>query len=153
MNLFGKEGPMRIALILLGGVALALAGCGSGGAAPVSGKVTLNGKPLAKATVTFQPTAKGGMDAGVASTGETNDQGEYTLKVVGTGAPGAIVGEHRVSITALQGPAPDPKDDNPKPREDLVPERYNAKTELKFTVPSGGTKEADFKLTSHTGGS
>src|SRR5262245_25108766 len=101
---------MRRAIVLLGCVAVALSGCGRWGAAPVSGKVTLNGKPLANAKVTFQPIGTGGKEAGPASVGETNAAGEYTLTMIRKGGAGAVVGKHRVTITALQGPAPDPSD-------------------------------------------
>ena len=43
-------------------LALALslaAGCGRDGVAPVSGRVTLNGQPLANVHVSFQPIAAG----------------------------------------------------------------------------------------------
>jgi hypothetical protein len=144
---------MRRVVVLLVCVALALSGCGRWGTARVSGKVTLNGKALANARVTFQPIGERGKEAGPASVGETNESGEYTLTMVRKGGPGAMLGMHRVTITALQGPPPDPTDDNPPPRKDLVPERYNTKTELKFEVLPGGTTEADFKLTAHVGGS
>jgi hypothetical protein len=137
---------MRGRLIVLSCVALPLLGCGGNKLVPVSGKVTLNGKPLAGATVTFQPYNKGKREAGPASAGETNAQGEFTLKLSGKNANGAVVGEHKVSISALQGPPPSSADDNPKPRVDLVPERYNTQTELKFQVPAGGTDKADFNL-------
>ena len=60
---------MRARLVL--GVAVVLAlGCASKKYAPVSGKVTVNGKPLAKAEVSFQPiAAEGSVDAGVGSNG------------------------------------------------------------------------------------
>jgi hypothetical protein len=144
---------MRRVLVLLGCLAVALSGCASWGVAPVSGKVTLNGKALPNAKVTFQPIGKNGKEVGPASYGETNGSGEYSLSLIGNKGKGAMLGMHRVTITALQGPPPDPADDNPKPRVDLVPERYNKDTELKFEVLPGGTKEADFKLTSHVGGS
>lgn len=137
---------MRGRLLLFACVTLLALGCGGEQAVPVSGKVTLNGAPLPNAKVIFQPVAKSGTETGPPSEGTTNAQGEYTLQLVGRGTPGAVVGSHRVSISALQGAAPDPKDDNPKPRKELVPERYNANTELKFDVPAGGTSKADFPL-------
>ncbi len=60
---------------------------------PVSGVVTLDGKPLAGAAITFVPVA-----GGVFGCGSTNNSGEFTL---GTFAEtdGALAGVHRVSIT------------------------------------------------------
>jgi hypothetical protein len=134
-------------LLVLACAVLPVLGCGGVRLAPVSGRVTLNGQPLANAKVIFQPVAKEGVNAGPASQGETNAQGEYTLKTIIGDKDGAVVGQHLVSVSALQGPAPDPTKDNNPPRKELVPERYNAKTELKFEVPATGTTKADFPLT------
>jgi hypothetical protein len=65
--------------------------------AKVLGTVTLEGKPLAGATVTFYPDAKDGKKA----TGKTNDDGSYILK---TGdADGAAPGKYRVTISLKRG--------------------------------------------------
>jgi hypothetical protein len=134
---------------LLLGLALVLAlGCGSRKLAPVSGKVTLNDKPLANAMVSFQPIAPAGTtEAGPGSTGKTNEKGEFTLKS-SSGQDGAWVGEHRVIISSLASkPGQEDRRGGPKLQE-TIPERYNSQTTLKFTVKPGGSKEADFKLTS-----
>jgi len=142
---------MKLRLLLTLSLGLSILGCGGTQYAPVSGKVTYNGKPLPKAKVTFAPVPASGIEVpGPPSVGETNEQGEYTLSVVGKNAPGAFVGSHRVSISALQGPPPDPNKEGSKAQVELVPEKYNAKTELKFDVPAGGTKSADFALTPGT---
>jgi hypothetical protein len=151
----------RITFVAL--VALA-AGCGSGTSfAPVSGRVTLNGAPLANATVSFQPLAPdGSRNAAPGSTGTTNENGEY--KLVGPkGENGAWIGKHRVVITpAVEGgdsdarrPAPNPakekgsaKSNNPKEKApEKGPVRYNNPQDT-FTVPPDGTTSADFALTS-----
>jgi len=135
------------------GLALVLAlGCGPGKKfVPVSGKVTLNGKPLANATVSFQPIGEAGaIEAGVGSVAKTNEQGEFTLKA-STGEMGALVGKHRVIISC-----PNPKigDDDARPPRggwplaDKVPSRYNAESKETFDVPAAGTDKADFLLTS-----
>jgi hypothetical protein len=61
--------------------------------AAVSGKVNLDGKPLAGATVTFNPVDKGGK----AAIGKTDEEGNYVLKT-GTTA-GALPGKYRVTIS------------------------------------------------------
>jgi hypothetical protein len=137
---------------LLFGFAVVLGvGCGGPKFAEVSGKVTLNGEPLANATVSFQPIAKrGSIEAGEGSTGKTNEKGKFILKS-STGKSGAQVGEHQVSISALD-PKIGERDERPPrggwPLVDKVPSRYNAKSELTFHVPRGGTTKADFELTS-----
>src|SRR5438132_10533557 len=75
------------------------AGCGGPTLAPVSGKVTLDDKPLAGATVGFYPLDAKSPASAPTSSGRTNDKGEYKLQTVMTSRPGAVVGKHRVSIT------------------------------------------------------
>lgn len=142
---------MRARLVL--GLALVLAlGCGSRKFAPVSGKVTLNGQPLAGATVSFQPIApEGSVEAAPGSVGKTNEKGEYTLKAA-TGENGAWVGQHRVIISSLDPKVGEGDERAPRggwPLADKVPEKYSQdpKQMLTFTVPAGGTDKADFALT------
>jgi len=137
---------MKLRLFLPLCLLLTAVGCGGAGFVPVSGKVVLNGKPLPKAKVVFAPIPTSGIEAGPPSVGETNDQGEFTLTVQSKNTPGALVGQHRVVISALRGPAPDPNKEGGAPQFELVPEQFNAKTILKFDVPAGGTKSADFTL-------
>jgi hypothetical protein len=100
----------------------------------VTGVVTYDDQPLARANVVFQP--KGGI--GTTSVGFTNDKGEYRLTFSRT-AKGAIVGGHEVIINVW------PTDENPKPIK--VPARYNTATELSAEVKSGDNT-FDFELTS-----
>jgi hypothetical protein len=141
---------MRVRLVL--GVAIVLAmGCGGKKFVPVSGKVTLNKQPLAGATVTFQPIAEKGVEAGPAASGKTNDQGEYSLESI-TGDHGALPAKYNVTIQAL-----DPKAGDGDTRRrggpttpDKVPVKYalGMPQALKFEVPPGGTDKANFDLTS-----
>jgi hypothetical protein len=141
---------MRARLML--GLALALAlGCGSRKIAPVSGRVTLNGKPVANALVAFNPIPKEGTsEAGPGSVGTTNENGEFTL-MVSPGRKGAQVGRHRVAISAMNPQAGESDARLPRGRRPLVntiPSRYNEKSELTFEVPPGGTDQANFPLES-----
>jgi hypothetical protein len=119
-------------------------GCG-GGFVPVSGQVKLDGKPLANATVFFQPEQA---NAGPASQAVTDASGNFTLKVTSKDAPGALVGKHKVSISASEGDLGEVAGANPKPRTERVPAKYNSQTKLTFDVPAGGTTAANFDLTS-----
>lgn len=139
---------------LLAALLLCAIGCGGGPRlAPVSGKVTLDGKPLAGADISFYPVnVKAGSDAGIASTGKTDVNGEYSLETT-KGQRGAVVGPHRVSITRPIEDVGD-ADTRPKrtragpPMKDLVPARYmGEQSELKFEVLPEDNK-ADFPLTS-----
>jgi hypothetical protein len=131
------------------GMAMFLAlGCASEKYAPVSGKVTLNGQPLANAVVSFQPIApEGKLDAGPGSTGKTNDKGEYTLQSM-KGINGAMVGQHRVNISTQSATEGDLDGRGRQRVAELIPDRYNRMTQLTFDVRPGGTKEADFALQS-----
>src|SRR3954447_16076580 len=88
---------MKTLNCLLAAALVTVSGCGEvQKVASVSGVVTLNGKRLANASVTFSPIAKeGSIDAGDGSAGKTNANGEYTL-TTSRGVPGAMVGKHRV---------------------------------------------------------
>lgn len=63
----------------------------------VDGRVTVNGTPLANASVTFTPTGAGG-----ASIGVTDENGNYKL-YYGPSAVGAVPGNHRVTIEVGDG--------------------------------------------------
>jgi hypothetical protein len=66
---------------------------------PVTGTVTMNGKPLKNVKVTFQPDPDKGT-RGAGATGVTDDSGAFTLKYEGK-KDGTIVGHHRVLLTDL----------------------------------------------------
>jgi hypothetical protein len=142
-------GPAAVA------AAVALAGCdASPRVAPVSGRVTLNGQPLAAARVAFQPvgTGSGGLAPGPGSVGTTDADGRYTLALIGANRPGAVVGHHRVVVSKTDVPA-DPaaaSDEKPgaKSPKELLPKRYNDDTELTCDVPAGGNPDANFDLKS-----
>jgi hypothetical protein len=77
--------------------AAALCGCGDGRPerVPVSGLVTIDGKPLAKAFVNFYPAS------GRPSNGRTDESGRFVLGCF-EDADGAQVSEHEVSVIAVQ---------------------------------------------------
>jgi hypothetical protein len=143
---------MRANLLLGLAVVFAL-GCGSGKFAPVSGRVTLNGKPLANALVAFQPVGEEmAVEAGKGSSGKTNENGEYSLTAT-SGTRGAVVGKHQVLISTQEA---DRGDNDQRPKRgsrasmNKIPQRYTigGKDQLTFVVSSGGTNNADFALTS-----
>lgn len=119
---------------------LALAGCGGAPAdapeaAPVKGKVTRSGAPLAGVSVSFQPIdAKEGQFT--ASTGLTNDAGEYEL-MLNRNLMGAVPGKHKVRLTKDQKDSVD-DDGNKLASPVIIPEKYNTQTELEVEVPKEG---------------
>jgi len=121
------------------------AGCGPLRPAllPAEGVVTLDGKPLANASLVFQPKA-GGRPA----SGRTDASGRFKM---GTYTPqdGVLPGEHTVTITAIEsiGPPPAPGS-QPKVRW-VTPTRYSRADEsgLSATV-AAGSKTFTFNLSS-----
>lgn len=80
---------------------LCATGCGeSARLAPVSGTVRINGKPLAKAGVTFTPVV-GGRPAWAT----TDEQGRFTLTTFSAN-DGAFVGDHSVTVAEVESVAP-----------------------------------------------
>ncbi len=74
---------------------------------PVAGTVTMNGQPVAGATVTFtpkQPTSPG-QPGPTGASAQTNEQGRYEIGTFAKG-DGAIPGEYLVSVTKYEGAAP-----------------------------------------------
>ncbi len=151
--------PRKISSVvfLLGMVATVL-GCGEKGPrlAPVSGTVTLDGKPLAKVIVTFVP-----VEGGVSSSGVTDESGSYSLAC--SLGPGAVVGKHRVYVQS-QAPSASaevkiPDEDDPGYQPDpyaslrapqfveKIPARYNKDSQLTQDVQPG-TNRIDLELQS-----
>jgi len=119
-----------------------LLGCGKSGpkVVPVSGRVTMDQKPLANADVTFSPTEPGPNNSpGLESSGRTDDQGRYSLKVIQDKRDGAVVGPHKVRISQIE---------RGETIVNRVPKSYNQDTKLTFTVPAEGSTAANFDLSS-----
>jgi len=79
-------------------VLMTLAGCGREGpeTVSVSGIVTLDGNPVAGASVMFMPQS-----AGRPATGLTDEEGRFQLTTFGD-EDGALVGLHRVTVTLIK---------------------------------------------------
>jgi len=146
----GERVKMFGRLVLASIGLVAVAGCGGERfpVAPVSGKVTLDGEPLAGARIGFEPRRQGeSPNAGPGSYGKTDAQGRYELTTL-DGRSGAVVGTHDVWIRTYQAKA-DRASGEPVPAvEERVPARYNENSILTFEVPPEGTDAADFELSS-----
>ncbi len=107
--------------------------------APVSGSVTLDGRPLDSAEVSFEPRE------GRASHALTDKDGHYQLRYT-RDTMGALVGSHIVrikSLTELMGP-----NGQSIVRPQIVPARYNTRSELHEEVKSGQQNAINFDLKS-----
>lgn len=119
-------------------------GCGSSGPeiAHVSGRVTMDGKPLANASLIFIP--EDGRPAGA----RTDADGRYALNFT-EGRRGAIPGKNVVRITTQREAE---QDENgkvvvPASRE-TIPMEYNAASTLEFTIEPKKKNVANFDLKS-----
>jgi hypothetical protein len=121
---------------------LLAAGCGgSRRSAPVTGKVTANGQPLAQVVVTFEPVGGG---VGQGSSGTTDASGSYTLRFIDNDQTGAVIGKHQVTVHDLQASA-EGADGGAMPKQKFrFPQKYLTEP-LMFDVMSGGN-QADFDL-------
>jgi len=117
-------------------------GCGkSAGGVPVSGRITRDGQPLANAQIVFQGVgADGKPDADKEAGGETDDKGQYTLLRAKDQAKAVAPGDYHVEIHVIER--------TPDGIRELVPPQYSTNSQLKFTVPPGGTKDANFDVKS-----
>ena len=148
-----RTGGVTVALSVL---LLSLPGCGGLGDQPelgqVSGKITLDGKPLSGVAVVFQP------DNGRPAHGTTNAEGEYELTYI-RNTRGTKVGLNRVEIAPSEegedeGESDDEADgDGPQAKQPVnsrkpkIPTRYNTRSELKADVKPG-KNTFDFELES-----
>jgi len=126
-------------------------GCGSDGkVAPVSGVVTLNGKPTADIAVTFQPIASEGQNVvGPSASGVTGPDGRYAVKLYGTQTRGATVGKNQVRFTGYVELTDMSEEALLKAKPKInIPTRYWNDPKFEFDVPPGGTSSANFELTS-----
>lgn len=146
----------RIRLFPLAVVLCFVGGCGGSDieTAPVSGVVTLDGAPIADILVNFQPVAGATMDATASpgSYGLTDPDGRYTLEWAD--GDGAVVREHVVTAIYKDPNKAKPKDFVDESGKE-IPHTFKLPAEardgsLRFTVPAGGTDEANFAFVSST---
>jgi hypothetical protein len=131
-------------LLLLG---LWIAGCGPPDGLDrraVSGQVTWGGHPLASGAILFEPAG----NATGTAVGATIRNGRYAI----ARSEGPVPGHYLVRIYASSGvvaPAPlstIPGRHHPRPMVELIPERYNAHTELRVELEPDGPGVFNFAL-------
>lgn len=141
-------------LIIL--VSVSFTGCGGPPAidkvntVPFKGTVTLDGKPLPYAKVTFMPD---GNNKNPSAEGAADAAGKFelTTSIGPNRKPGAGPGDYKVVISQFLAPNGSPQDPA-KPAEipgkEALPDKFSnlSKTELKATIPAaGGEQNFDLK--------
>lgn len=145
-----KSCGMKAVLAL--GFAVLLFGCRGEGldTERVTGRVLLDGRPLAHGTVTFVP------EQGRAATGEIREDGTFRLSTYGRG-DGATIGPHKVGVTCTEEVVEDRGTGDsldaglmPAATRSLIPRRYTRPdtSGLTFEVEPGKTNEVVLELSS-----
>lgn len=126
-------------VVLLGCLVLILAGCG-GGDLPelgyVTGRVSIGGQPLAGAIVSFSP-----VQPGRPSSAETDAEGEYEL-FYNEDAPGAVVGDHVVTVTRITTTELDDLPDDPSEMSAEERALYESSQPLPAAAADGSLKKS-----------
>ncbi|MBQ9874241.1 MAG: hypothetical protein IJM30_07240 [Thermoguttaceae bacterium] len=124
------------------------AGCGPR-VVDVSGKIVVDGVPAENIRVVFQ-SASEALEVPPVAIGLTDQNGEYSLSLAEKKKKGAVPGPYVVYLTWRDPDA----EENPIEGQTVakeppykLPPRANS-GELRFDVPKGGTKEADFEFDS-----
>jgi hypothetical protein len=105
---------MRFTRYVAGLLLVGMAGCGvSSDRVAVTGTVTLDGKAVPDAMVTFHPE---GTTGGLGGSGKTGPDGKYTLTSA-QGGKGVLPGGYKVVVNRLLRPDGSPPDPNTPPIE------------------------------------
>lgn len=125
---------LPVLMVLMG---LGLTGCGSSKpSGSVTGKVSMDGKPVTNGSVVFSSSTKGS-----AAEGKLDSAGAFNL------TDSLPVGDYVVTVKPPPAGAPLGAPAAPPPAKSDIPEKYRseAKSDLKFTIKAGAN-QATFEL-------
>ena len=106
--------------------------------APVTGKVTVDGKPLGAGKIIFSPQSTDNQAAGRVASTEVSADGSYKIY-------GVVVGDHKVSVVLPLTEEEEEEEDEREMAADFAP-----KTDQTYTVAAGETNQIDVALTRPT---
>ena len=141
-----RQSRCLLAALLTGGALFGVAGCGREDGdklALVTGKLTVDGKPLTSGSVSFRPDASKGNNSQHQPNGAIDPKGNFELTVP-PARKGAPLGWYKVVITALDDPWPG------KPLKSFIDLKYSDERTTPLTVeviPKPESGRYDFKLT------
>lgn len=126
-------------IVAAGAVVVALAGCSRDPRVECAGTVTFAGEPVEEGSIGFFPLAGGSRSEGAVITA-----GRYRARV--------LPGRHRVEIRASRAMTDfkGPSDLGP-PRQDYIPEQFNAQSTLEVDVAAPGPNDLPFDLRPQAG--
>ncbi len=137
----GRRSMFRILYLLLLLIPISLGCGGNGGRMPISGVITLKGKPIAEGVIEF---VSDGMKSGTIIS-----KGKYDIPA----DQGLVPGVYKVLITAGDGRTPvDSPDGLPGPTganivsKETIPAEYNTKSKQEVTVKASATNKFDFSI-------
>lgn len=119
-----------------------IVGCSGSSIVPVEGKVTLDGKPLAEASIVLgqlRATSPGPF------VGTTDAEGHFALGTSENAGGGVAPGEYRLMITTVKMTGGGMEFDPPPTQKEVVPVQFRDGSQF-FTVPPGGKTDANFDL-------
>lgn len=110
-------------VVLATGCIMPIIGCGNGGPpmAEAGGTVLIDGKPLVGADVIFIA------EDGPTAAAQTNEEGKFELAT--NGKPGAVIGNHKVAIQAVEAFA---MSGNSASASDLSQEELESEDDIRF---------------------
>ena len=114
MNKLKHQSLRHLFLLIVLGLVMSLAGCGSELDAQVSGQVTLDGVPLTRGTISFIPTADGAV-----AYATIRADGSYQIRTADN--QGLQPGTYKVIIVATEPP---PAGNDASPGTLITPARY-----------------------------
>ena len=120
-----------------------VSGCGNSGPKrnSVAGTVSFKGEPVKYGSISFRSTG-GGKNVGTADIID----GKYTI-ISEVGLP---AGDYDVAITYPDPKVPAPRGDEPPgvaaPVREMLPAKYNDKSELKATIKDGANDTVNYDL-------
>ena len=148
---------VRHNVVILGlNLVVACVGCTSRSGpalAPVEGTVTMDGKPLPNAVVSFVPTNQ---TLGQGGRGKTDATGKFEILTQDQQQKGLPAGTYRVAISKFVNPdgtdfvGGADADPMSSAFKELIPPAYSdmAASRLSETIPEAGAKTLEFKLDS-----
>jgi hypothetical protein len=119
----------------------------------ISGTVKVDGKPLQSGSIVLSPFEEQRTSNTVSSSGPINS-GRFSIPR----GKGLVPAKYRIAIYGGSAPTPheeltysemdDDDEESATSIKDVIPEKYNANTELSVEIKPGGIKELRIELTS-----